>query len=838
VPVNGWNEYMNTLQEVPFRVSARTARLIGRENVATAESGISELVKNSYDADASFCIVRISPAYKTAPETLSKREYDLLASWGLKPEDHYELDGSRANLKPCLGDMHSPEVALVQNLVNITVTDDGTGMNDSAIRNAWMVIGTANKEQDSSSKLGRTRTGAKGIGRFALDRLGAKCELHSSSINEKNETDTLTWTVDWSAFEKDGIVLDEVTATIKLGTNGYQTNLAKTQEIDELTTLVQDAQKRATGTSICISEVRDYWSRDMIKKLRRTLGVLAPPDEQRAFHVYLHDDRDPDKANSVTSDVLEDFDYKLIAKVKASGKAEITIVRNELNHDELPASFFKRKDMKMPPFRQQDFENRAVTYVKTLEELFPGETDLFLSRARSVGSFDITLRFFKLQMPSKADDRQYPYRSFQPMRRKVWLDIFGGIRIYRDNFGVRPYGEPKSGAYDWLSLGARRAANPAAPTRLNWPVPPQNIAGTVNISRNENTVLIDQSNREGIIETEEFRVFQQMILRFVNELESDRSRVLFNLLETFKIANADKRVREEGLKLAKKIQEDPKDADEEFLKLVQTVRVQDNLLKEQAEDQVILRSLATLGTVMVSFAHEMGQLNTLAGRNQQLAKLLARDIDEKKYEDGNQAFNPFAILRDMEATDKKAAQWFNFALAAVKSERRRRTSVDMRNHLEDLRIVWEGFLKPREIDLELNIDPDFSAEVLAFEIDIDSIFNNLILNSAEAFVDGMDGEPRRIKIEVFLKDSNEVGVIYEDNGPGLHSSIKEPNKIFEFNVTTKKDTQGKGTGTGLGMWILESIVRSYGGTVRAYHKTEKYGFRLEFSLPIADHSGI
>ena len=66
---------MHNIQEVPFRVSARTARLIGRENVATAESAISELVKNSYDADASFCIVRISPKYDHEPEQFSKREY-------------------------------------------------------------------------------------------------------------------------------------------------------------------------------------------------------------------------------------------------------------------------------------------------------------------------------------------------------------------------------------------------------------------------------------------------------------------------------------------------------------------------------------------------------------------------------------------------------------------------------------------------------------------------------------------------------------------------------------------------------------------------------------------
>ena len=217
---------MNKVQEVPFRVSARTARLIGRENVATAESAISELVKNSYDADASFCIVRISPTYTGVREKISKDEFDRLAEWGLNPENHYDLDGETANLRPCLADEHSPEAELIRHLVTITVIDDGAGMGDDAIRDAWMVIGTANKELESSSKLGRTRTGAKGIGRFALDRLGARCQLHSSTITEAGNSETLTWTVDWNKFEKDGAVLDEVTAQIELGTAGFQKDLS------------------------------------------------------------------------------------------------------------------------------------------------------------------------------------------------------------------------------------------------------------------------------------------------------------------------------------------------------------------------------------------------------------------------------------------------------------------------------------------------------------------------------------------------------------------------------------------------------------------------------------
>lgn len=43
--------------EVPFTISARTAKLIGMENFANAEGAIVELVKNAYDADAELCVV-------------------------------------------------------------------------------------------------------------------------------------------------------------------------------------------------------------------------------------------------------------------------------------------------------------------------------------------------------------------------------------------------------------------------------------------------------------------------------------------------------------------------------------------------------------------------------------------------------------------------------------------------------------------------------------------------------------------------------------------------------------------------------------------------------------
>src|SRR4051812_37614651 len=83
-------------------------RLIGRPAIA-----LGELVKNSFDADASTCRIEIS------------------------------ADA-------------------------VVVTDDGTGMSEDDFLNYWMRIGTTHKvDQGTSKKYGRPLTGSKGIGRLS-----------------------------------------------------------------------------------------------------------------------------------------------------------------------------------------------------------------------------------------------------------------------------------------------------------------------------------------------------------------------------------------------------------------------------------------------------------------------------------------------------------------------------------------------------------------------------------------------------------------------------------------------------------------------------------------------
>ena len=56
------------MAKVPFKVSARTARLIGSQNFSNSEGAIVELVKNCYDADAKRCIVLFDNIYAGIPE--------------------------------------------------------------------------------------------------------------------------------------------------------------------------------------------------------------------------------------------------------------------------------------------------------------------------------------------------------------------------------------------------------------------------------------------------------------------------------------------------------------------------------------------------------------------------------------------------------------------------------------------------------------------------------------------------------------------------------------------------------------------------------------------------
>lgn len=103
------------------------------------------------------------------------------------------------------------------------------------------------------------------------------------------------------------------------------------------------------------------------------------------------------------------------------------------------------------------------------------------------------------------------------------MSVFSGIKIYRDNFKVRPYGEDGP-MYDWLQLGSRVQSSPAGITHPtgSWRVNTYQLIGNVNISRINNPNLVDMANREGLALNDTYYLFVDLIQSIIAKFEYDR----------------------------------------------------------------------------------------------------------------------------------------------------------------------------------------------------------------------------------------------------------------------------------------------------------------------------
>ena len=153
----------NAKNKIPFKVSARTARLIGRENIANAKGAIIELVKNSYDADSKVCIVYFDNKYSTFLSEINDSHFQNLIKLGVseellkgiylrqESEENYILNNAIDDEKKILFKN------LISKLASLYIIDFGEGMTQDIIRNHWMTIGTDNKANDIFTKHGRDR---------------------------------------------------------------------------------------------------------------------------------------------------------------------------------------------------------------------------------------------------------------------------------------------------------------------------------------------------------------------------------------------------------------------------------------------------------------------------------------------------------------------------------------------------------------------------------------------------------------------------------------------------------------------------------------------------------
>lgn len=820
---------INNTIKIPFKVSARTAKLIGLENFSTEEGAVIELVKNTYDADASKCILIFD---------LKIKKEKVINDEGVEIEiEKFEKENS------C-----------------IYIIDNGIGMYDKIIQNQWMTIGTDDKLYEHTSDGGRIKTGAKGIGRFALNRLGMltnmtslpsvleveddieisenSLEIPNTKIIQNTNNKGFEWTVDWKDFDKKGATVSDVEAVLSVKQNvnlkhEYVNRFSSYVKIKE----VLEKVDFKSGTVIEITELNDEWNEDKLRKLFNNLEMLLPPEEQNDFCIDLFSLNNLEEFGTLKRAYYDDFDYKLKATYNELNDKvlKVEISRNELDVDTLEDRYTQVFDfdmMKSSPYKLEDFKKDKFAFYLPIEKLISEKVDLNL--LERVGKFDFTFYFLKNTISDdKADGdlKKYPYKGINSANRKSWLKKFGGIKIFRDDFRIRPYGENGD---DWLRLGERQAQSPGgAGQRLGgYKIRPNQIAGTIKISRLHNESFQDKSGREGIIENEEFELFKNILLDIIGLFEKDRNVVMFNLSQLHAIRNEEaetlSKAKEEAERIRKQKEErkynsnnsdhkndgksinDNKEYSKTEENMADAILILEKENEKKDEELRLLRSLASIGLIISSFAHEVRSLRArLIPRTKFLVDELKNHLDENELAKTlDKDDNPFYMIDLMREEDTKLKHWLDYSLSTLKIDKRERKNLDFSEYFNNFKANWSKALEQRNITLEL-IKIDNNEHIIsAFEVNMDSVFNNLLSNSINAH-NGFNNQQKKIMIS-WQKKENDIEIIFSDNAKGLDSKYKDnPEEIFNLNESSKTDNKGNKVGTGLGLYIVKSIIEEY-----------------------------
>ncbi len=807
-------------RDIPFAVSARTAKLIGFENFSNGDWAVIELVKNAYDADAKNCLIVFDIRYLE--------------------DTSIDKDQSK-----------------------IFIIDDGIGMTEKVIVEQWMTIGTNNKVAEFLSEKERIRSWAKGIGRFALNRLWSKTKLYTYS---KIDSSWLEWQVKWSDFDMAGKNVSDIMATIespfpidlKKHLKGTFPNFPKLQaRIEDLSF--------DSGTVIEISWLNDDWEIEDLGKLYENLETLLPPKEERDFLIDLYYTPDVDRFWRVKSAYFDDFDYKVKAHYDWDDTIELVIHRNEFDLDKLQSSpyseVFDAPEMKKFPYRLEDLKNEVITKKLSITKLF---SQVPKNIIKDIGIFDFAFYFLKIGMPN---DRGVPYKPISISHRKEWIKKFWGVKIFRDEFRVRPYWEYGD---DWLRLGERQVKSPGWAWQKKWGyrIGPNQISGSIHISRIHNAEFQDKSGREGIIENEVFTLFKNLLIGIIRSFEEDRNTILFHLSDLHERKNEEARLlkiaEEEAARIlaeeeaARILAESQKPKDNEWTKnsqeddapesdasednppegnsasqkaLAKWIDILKNRLSDQEEELRLLRNLASTGLIVSSFAHELNGLEArLIPRTNHLIKILRTYISPEDLDGINPHDDPFNMLQLIQDDDRKIKSWLEYSLNTLKRDKRERVNIDFSIYFERLQSTWAHALENRKIWFQIHGEE--SCIIRAFEVDMDSIFNNLISNSIYALRE--NGEKQKnISIE-WKRVGNMIEVIFSDTWRGLDSKyIDHPEKIFEFNETSKHNKQGDITGTGLGLYIVSTILAEYNNSdIAVINNSSWFTLKLTFQLPI------
>ena len=199
-------------------------------------------------------------------------------------------------------------------------------MTEDVVRSAWMYIGTSNKENNIMSAKGRVKTGAKGIGRFALDKLSMNSVMYTKAISS---AETVRWDMNWEQFAEATLISD-VKADLETEYTEYKSIVKDILGEDNA---LLNEHDWTTGTMIILSPIREAWSERLFRKVNTNLKSINPIGSADRFEVIVKNVLLPKfsfKTEKVAID-KDDYDYRIYAEYDGGELLKIRLLRNEID---------------------------------------------------------------------------------------------------------------------------------------------------------------------------------------------------------------------------------------------------------------------------------------------------------------------------------------------------------------------------------------------------------------------------------------------------------------------------------------------------------------------------
>ena len=707
---------------VRFTVDAGHIQRLGVELVGKQDTALSELIKNAYDADAT----KVELTFR----------------------NHGQKGGS------------------------LTIVDDGSGMSDQAIRNSWMRISTAAKvEEPRSTRFGRVRAGKKGIGRFAVQRLGKRLILESKPLGAEFG---FRVTFEWDEAFKAGTDLQEVFNKIE----GFE------KEADD------------SGTRLVITDLRDAWSDAALSRAWRAVMLLQPP-----FKIG--------QAKSVGKPTDPGFSVTINGATDAQQKSRYSI-----------EDTFLKQAIAVIEAGIDDAGN-AVARV-TAPKLDLSDTESFGDKFTLTGPISLKVHYFIFDAKLMSG---MSMRDAAEMGR-----VFGGVRVYRNGFRVLPYGQSSD---DWLQLDAdvsRRSLLVPANNRnffghveLNADENPlfEETSSREGLLENEAYDELRRFARQSV---------EWAVLRIANARQRKQTAGQRNFVPITK--KPSEIVQDFKKSLTLKLIERPENVAkvEKAIDKAATAIAEYEAGVEQekaasVEYQEMLRILASLGLSISVFGHEIR-----GAREAMQAHILALKDAIDELSNGDQK----ALLESKQEGFQSASDRV-FDIGGYidglmsRTESRELISISVKGALESFAKQFGDYMAKQRVQFEIDVPDPTLRTTLMHKSEMDSMLLNLLTNSIKSMRKA-DVHDRKVRLDA-RKEGKHIVLGFEDNGGGIGPEYRH--RVFDafFTTTMAADDDGvAGPGTGLGLKIVSDIAESYGGGARVADATAAYKCRIELRV--------